>query len=511
MEIKLERTIKMERCEAIGKLRIEQERADLKQLLGLLQQEKGIDIPKRLKDLLCKLKLYESGNILEAGYNLLDKGTVLTEEYGHYEVWYLCNDEWLGSIPLSISRIIAKNGKEQRSGKKKGNWDTDVSFEKQFKFKDELTPIQFSRGEGVHNLSLMEVDALLPQQSHSSGKLVCKLDSEGFSSIELTSKVKWGHDNSTEDISLSSDWDPEEVYNLLPEIADQLGKTWDSSNGALLEAYPPDAEAELISYRRKETVLSNTSTKSAGSFENIKISDMPLRAETKRCAKSWLQNLMRKKWAESYTSIRSSLEDQKEWLNSIALNGHDLQLLEGEELLEFVDRNASNKTYWHIAALQDLIPSGVKTRSLPFTLRKSDTNPIGSISSRIGADQIVNEVCIIDRYANKKNQILTIQNICQELNVSSVSLVTLKKPEKLPDGWKYKNMGERLPENHDRHWFIKKDNDWEIWKCTTSPDFLSFKDNTVSVKTTATFTPIDYKDVPDTILEYVEGAEGMVI
>lgn len=500
----------MERCEVIGRLKVEQKRLDLKLLLERLEQKQIKELPQRLNDLLCKLQLYESGTILESGKILLDKGTVLTEEYGHYEVWYLCNDEWLGSQPVSIRRISAKNKKEQNTGKKKGNWERNIPTEKQFS-KNESIPIHFYKEEGMHNLSLMEVDAILPQQNQTQGSLFCKLNNEGYSSIEITSKVKWGHENSPENIYVDLDWKPEKVYKLLPEIAEQIGKEWDFTNEALLEDYPPEIEDELIKYKRKEHALSKIKTKSAGSFENIKIKDMKLRAGSRRCAENWLQNLMRIKWSESYTSIQDTLDDQKEWLNCVALKNYDLEPLEGEKLLEFMDRNACKKAYWHIAALHDLIPSGVKARSLAFTLRESDMDPISNISSRLGIGQSVNEVSIIDRYASKENQILTIQRICHRLNVSSVSLITLKQPESLPKGWKYISMGKKNPDNHDRYWCIKSNNRWEIWKCSTSPDFLSFENNNVSVRASATFTPLDGEDIPTSISKHLKTIEEVTI
>ncbi|UGV41773.1 hypothetical protein J7W08_05730 [Methanococcoides orientis] len=500
MEIELERSIKMERCEIIGRMVVEQERTDLKQLLVRLNEGDISDIPKRLEYLLSKLKLYESGSILEAGNELLEKGTVFSEEYGHYEIWYLLNDAWLGSRPLCIRRIQANNKKENGNKKRSDKWSKEVSPDKYYS--SDNTPAQFSK-EKVCNLSYLIPDSISQHKKYDNGHFLCKLDSDDTSSIEVSASVKWSSDNSNENFLVNIDWYSTRVYDLLSDFAENLNVAWDANNDAFLLDEPPVDENELINFQRSKVVISNIDTISGGLFETVSMKNVPLRANSNRCAKEWLQKLMINKWSNSYVSTASSLEDQKEWLASIALKDHELETVEGENLLSFMDKDSSNRAYWHVASMQDIIPSGVKVKPSPFKLNENDLDPIGSIASRLGVEQEISEFRVIDRYVIHGGHIKTIQQISQSIGAKSVSVVALKMPNSFPDTWNYFPMGHKEKMNHDRYWCVNNNGTWNVWSCTDSSDFLKTSGGNTHIEGSPTFTPLEIKDLPSLINDYL--------
>ncbi|MDW7776161.1 MAG: hypothetical protein SCH39_07500 [Methanosarcinales archaeon] len=512
MEIELKRPIQMERCEVIGRLHIEQERLDLKMILERMQSNQISEIPKRLEDLFDKLKIYKSGNVLDAGKNLLEKGTIIAEEYGHYEIWYLRNDAWLASRPMIIRRIEARNKKDNHQKQNNSNkWQHEIASDWQV-MSEQKGPVlvQFAKDKQLHNLPSLKVDALLSQQNHETGTLKCKLSSAENAKLELTAQIKWNHENIPDEVLINMEWDAGKIHELLPEMAEQLGRKWDEVYGALLEDSPPENLTEVMNFIRKNVVISNLHTKSAGIFDSIEIKDVPLRASSKRCAEKWLIKLMVNEWAKNYTPVQLCFEDQKEWINNVALKDYDLQILEDEELLNSIGRDTGGMAYWHVAALQDLVPSGVDIKPLPFTIRKSDENPIINIGYRLGNREPIYELRVIDRYIKRDNQIQLIQKICRILRAKNVGIVTLERPNNLPNNWNYIKMGAKIPENHDRYWCINKNNDWQIWKCSTSPDFIDFKDDFESIISPATFTPLDAKDVPNEIRKFLDDEQEVV-
>lgn len=512
MEIELKRPIHMERCEVIGRLHIEQKRLDLKMILERMQSNEISKIPKRLEDLFEKLHICKSGNVLDAGKNLLEKGTIIAEEYGHYEIWYLRNDAWLASRPMIIRRIEALNKKDNPKKQNNSNkWQHEIASDWQM-ISEQKGPVlvQFAKDMQLYNLPSLKVDALLPQQSHETGALKCELSNAGNAKLELTAQIKWNHENTPDEVHINMEWDAGKVHELLPQMAEQFGKKWDKVHGALLEDSPPKDLSEVMNFRRKNVVISNLHTKSAGIFDSIEIKDIPLRASSKRCAEKWFMKLMINEWAKNYTPVQTCLEDQNEWINNAALKDYDLQPLKDEELINSIGRDTGGMAYWHVAALQDLVPSGVDIKPLPFTLRKSDKNPIINIGYRLGNGQPINELRVIDRYIKKDNQIHTIQKICTILRARNVAIITLERPNNLPNDWNYIKMGAKIPENHDRYWCINKDNDWQIWKCSTSPDFLDIKDGVESIISPATFTPLEVKDVPNVIRNFLDKEREMI-
>ncbi len=504
MEIKLERSVGMECCEVIGKLKIGQERNELKQIISLLRDGKIPKLPARLWGLLIKLKLYDSGHITKAGQVLIDEGIILTEEYGHYEVCYVCNDKWLSSRPLSIRRIKAVKKQDQ----KKGDWSKEIPSGRQLPEAGQLIPVYVSNEEKTHNISLLDVKAISSNKYNAKGRLICEFSNKKHDSddgyvtggknaeIELKASFKWINNSDTEYVSVKQSWPPEKVELILSELGAQLDGKWDFNYYALLKPRPPQKESELVNYRLGEKSLGNIQSPEAGNFDTAIVKKVPLRAGSERCAKEWLHGLMKVKWKDSFISTQSSLDDQEEWLNSVALKDYDLEPLHGEELLDFLDRG-SDKSFWHVAAMQDLVPSDSRVKPLPFTLMNADSDPVGTIASRLGKHQKIEEILIVDRYVKDKRQVHTLEAIFQRLNVTNVSVVSFKDHCAYPSHWRFIDMGKKNGENHDRYWCLNNGKEQVVWKCSSSPDFIDFNGDDAFVRTGATFTPLSTEEIPE--------------
>lgn len=514
MAIKLTRALKMERCEAIGRAQLENPRPDLKIILEKIQAGTLKKPPKRLLDYFEKLGIYSNGQIFDAGEQLLLNEKIIADEYCHYEFWYVRNDPWLGTTPVALRRIEAqRNNKDNRNEKPvSGQWQHPIDNQWHV-FSENKKPVfvQVAEDNSTYRLESLDIDALLAQQYHADGNLECILDSSEGAKITLSSSVKWNHDNSLTKISVDIPWPTEKVIVLLPEIARHLNKEWDWQKAALVEDNFPSNIHELTTFKKEKISIQNLRTDNAGNFDTAEVTNVPIRAGSARCAENWLKELMRYKWSQKYTSIQTCQDDQTEWLNSIALEDYGLQPLENEVLLQAVDKNMAGKAYWHIAALQDLVPSGVKTKNLQFTLNLEDNEPIKTISSRLKEDKNFTEIRIIDRYVGEKKHIRMIDDIRRELGIKNVTLVSLEVPEELPDGWKHIQMKKRTGENHDRYWCLMNGDAPSIWKVSTSLEFLKFNNGSIKVEGPATFAPLEYTDVTAEIRDYIKANVGDII
>jgi hypothetical protein len=512
MAIKLTRALKMERCEAIGRAQLEHSRPDLKTILEKMCSGTLKEPPKRLLDYFEKLGIYSNGNILDAGEQLLLNEKILTDEYCHYEFWYIRGDPWLETTPVALRRIEAqrKNKDNRNDNAGSGQWQHQID-NCWHVFSENEKPVLVQVDDETYRLKSLDIDALLSQQNHAEGNLECILNNLEGAEIILSSSVKWKHDNNLNKISVHMPWPTEKVIILLPEIARHLKKEWDSDKAALIEDNVPSNIDELTTFKKDKISISNLRTEYAGNFDTAEITNVPIRAGSARCAENWLKELMRYKWSQKYTSVQACQDDQREWLNSIALEEYGLQPLESEMLLQAVDKNMAGKAYWHIAALQDLVPPGVKTKNLQFTLNLEDNEPIKTISSMLKENQNFTEIRIIDRYVGEKKHIRMIDDISRELGIKSVTLVSLKVPEELPDNWNHILMNRRTGENHDRYWCLMNGGNPSIWKVSTSLEFLKFNNGSIKVEGPATFVPLEYADVTSEIKNYIKASVGDII
>lgn len=508
MGIKLTRFLKLERCEVIGRVQIDYPRPDLMLILGNLESGRLQNPPERLLDYLEKLDLYRNGQVLKNGEQLISEGTISANEYCHYEIWYVRDDKWLGTIPVALRRIEAKrkNKDDKKNLKGLGQWKYKVDRCWQLS-PEEKKPVivQVAEDNSLHRLRFLDIDALLSQQSYENGKFKCVLESStDDAEIKLTSNVKWSNDNGLVDIDVSLSWPAEKVISLLPEIVRQLRKGWDDKRNAIIEEDVPGNIDELTTFKNRKIIISDFCSENDGSFDTAEITNISLRAGSSRCAVDWLKQIMRHKWSKEYTSPHVCKEDQKEWLNSVALEEYGLEPLEGEKLLQAIDKNMASEAYWHVAALQDLVPPGVKTKNLEFTLKMEDQEPILTIARNIGICQDFTELRFIDRYVNEQVHIKMIEEICLQLGIKNVTIVSINEPIGLPADWHHVKMKKKSGENHDRYWCLKNCDHLDVWKVTMSLELLTYDNGLFKVKGPATFVPLEYEDVTPEIRNYIE-------
>ena len=107
-----------------------------------------------------------------------------------------------------------------------------------------------------------------------------------------------------------------------------------------------------------------------GTFSRISIEGISLRASNPAVAREWLMKLMQHSWATRYVSREQVELEQQAWLQSPALSDMGLSPSSGEDLLNTLGRE-SGRAYWNIAAMHDLVPTGIKAK-MPFTLSKDE-------------------------------------------------------------------------------------------------------------------------------------------
>jgi len=195
--------------------------------------------------------------------------------------------------------------------------------------------------------------------------------------------------------------------------------------------------------------------------------------------------LMQHSWATRYVSREQVELEQQAWLQNPALSDMGLSPSSGKDLLNTLGRE-SGRAYWNIAAMHDLVPTGIKAK-MPFTLSKDEQLIDQKIHRHLFDRREVQKVIISDPFVKPESlpvlkRILP-KNIPVEIYSHKYDLESY-----LPLNWVHKKLPKG--DTHDRIWLIHSGKQWEYWNFSTSADQFSEKDGVIFMNKHMTIAPI---------------------
>lgn len=483
MKAIFERKLNFERKELISRIQMMQDRPDIQKILKMEPN----NLPDRLVFYLKKLDLLDNyDQLTELGERALEEGQILSEEYGQYEIWYLKDDPWFKTLPVALHRIRAGGNSQRDKQKRDSEWknsgnqsiwtmeDHDVVFP--------LLDSDTGNRTWLRSLSVEAIRSTRTEQEH--GLLHCETDDVDAPIVkcDISGNMRWSQrEKKYEKLNLERYFN-ESAKDLISDI---LVSEFDRKRNVLIVKRVPDGTEELTSFVKRQFEKHGVISEKYGTFSRIVIEDIPMRAANQYVAKEWILRLMQHTWASRHVSREQAEQDQKDWLQSQALGDMDLSSSSGEELLSVLGRE-SGPAYWNVAVMQDLIPSGIKTK-VSFTLSKGECNVDQKIRRHLFEGRSIQKIIISDGYVTPESLPVLKQMLPNSIIVQIHSF-KYKLEDALPYNWTHKNLPKG--DNHDRIWLIKSGNQWEYWNFSTSADHFVENDGGVVVNKQMTVTPI---------------------
>ena len=482
MKAIFERKLNFERKELVSRIQRMQARPDIQKIL----KNDLNDLPSRLIDYLKKLDLLNGyGQLTADGEKALKEGEIIGKEFGQFEIWYLKDDPWFETIPVALHRIKAGgNWQGDNHGKnsawnpgKNSNWcvdDQDVSY-----------PLMDSDAGNQIRIRSLSVEAIRSMRTEQEqGLLRCETEeiSEPYIKCEISGNLRWSQRrNSSDKLDLERYYNGS-AKNLLSEI---LGSEYDRVRNALIVKVVPTDTNELTSFVKRRFEKCDVVSDKHGTFSHIVVEDFPMRAANQSVAKEWLLRIMQHNWGSRYVSREQTDLEQKDWLQSQALRDMKLLPYSGENLLNVLG-SGRGPAYWNVAAMQDLIPSGVKAK-VSFTLSKDETNVDQKIKHQLFDGHEVRRVIISDGYVTPESLPVLEKILPKDIQVQIHSFKH-KLEHVLPLDWIHKNL--QKGDTHDRIWLINCRSGWEYWNFSTSTDHFYEKNEVICVNKQMTIAPI---------------------
>jgi len=299
----------------------------------------------------------------------------------------------------------------------------------------------------------------------------------------------------------------EHIPSLLEEIASNQGFSWNDVSGRACSEVPEETNAlEEFLYHSKK--LSNVSFSTFGKFKSIALANYPIMPANLDTARKWHHAWLMKRLSASFTSEAAALVLQKRYLSHPAMDTFSLSSLQGNDLYQALDRAKTPLAYWHVMSMRDLLPTRKQTHLSPITLTE-DTFDIEELICHLTRNEPVRLCLYSDRHYKTKKHSRNLDEIQKNLNAEKgLVLSTAQDDPRVPARWELKKI-EKSNENHDRYWVFQSDSRYFYWKCSTSLDFFTFKDNRCLLsESNPTFTPLDENEIPDFLIKTIHTMES---
>lgn len=483
MKAIFERKLIFERKELVSRIQMMQDRPDIQKIL-----EMELDhLPERLVSYLKKLDLLDGyGQLTEEGEQARKDGQILNEEYGQYEIWYLKDDRWFETRPVALHRIRAGGNSQRDKDKKDSGWNKPrINLEWVVEDRDVDYPLLDSDTGNQTRLCSLSVEAIRStRKEQEQGLLHCETDDihARYVKCDISGNMRWSQKKKNSDkLNLERSYH-ESAKDLLSDI---LGSEYDRERNVLIVTKVPTDTEELNSFVMSRFEKENVVSDKHGIFSRVAIENIPLRAANQSVAKEWMLRLMQQSWASRYVSREQAELEQKDWLNSQALCDLGLSSSSGEELLSVLGPEGG-PSYWNVAVMQDLIPSGIKTR-VPFTLSKGEHNVDQKIQRHLFDGREIRKIIISDGYVTTES--LPVLEYMLPKNIP-VQIYSFKHrlDGALPSNWTHKNLPKG--DTHDRIWLINSGKFWEYWNFSTSVGLFTKNEEGIVMNKQMTITPI---------------------
>lgn len=511
MQITLHRKVRAVCYQAVATIKIEQERRDIQQALEQASTD-AASLPIRLINYLEKENLLDNQVLTELGEQVRKTGLLSAAERGIYRLWYLDDDEAIGTLPLLLQRETEPVKGDYRKRTQFYNWQNpqrlgsadprhcdakdiyvvgDCEQEKKNTRDLKLEVINAGSAAQCVDMDLTFNFSLLRDKSYQA-------------SFKLEGDLPYQAKSSEKRISLCEEFDVAILAEIMPAIGASLGHIWDEEYKRM-RTEVPEHKKPRGSFITTTQSLSNLET-CYGRFEGGEVKQLPLMPTDEQVAKDWQGRWLNDLYQEAYYSEEQSNYRQQLWLSHPAIKDFKLGTKTGESLLQALDRQQNPVSFWHASAAQYLIPSNTKTPLPSIRFKKDEALEVGDLLRSLILNETVHRIIYSDRHYKSAKHKRNIQEIARLSGAVSGHIFTTDNSVKIPENW-LKTTMRNSGDNHDRYWIMMKEHKTFIWTASTSLDFIDFSNANNRVNSDVTFTQLDVKDLPDYLQKAVANVE----
>ena len=511
MQITLHRKVKAVCYQAVASIKIEQERRDIQQALEQASTD-AASLPIRLINYLEKESLLDNQVLTELGELVRKTGLLSAPERGIYRLWYLDEDEALGTWPLLLQREVEPVKGDYRKRTQFYNWQNPQRLgSDDFRHCDAKDIYVVGDGKPEKkNTKDLKVEVI---NAGSATKYVDMTLTFSFSlqhdksyqaSFKLEGDLPYQCKNSEKRISICEEFDEGILADFMPAIAESLGHVWDEKYKRMSTELP-EQKKPLASFITAKQTLSEIDT-CYGRFEKGEARQLPLMPANAQVAKDWQGRWLNDLYQEAYFSEEQGNYRQQLWLSHPAIKNFKLGAKTGASLLQALDRQQNPESFWHASAAHYLIPSNTKTPLPSIRFKKDEALEVPDLLRSLVLNETVHRIIYSDRHYKSAKHKRNMQEIARLSRAESGHIFTTDDSVKIPENW-LKTTMRNSGDNHDRYWIMMTEHKFFIWTASTSLDFIDFSDANSRVNSDVTFTQLDVKDLPDYLQKAVANDE----
>ncbi|WP_269518628.1 hypothetical protein [Alteromonas sp. BMJM2] len=506
----LESQTRVKAFHAIATLSIASKREDLQRILSADR------LPLRLREYLKKIGVYDNNSDLtEKGLELSRTGTIQLEEKGLYQFWF-CEHPLIGNQLIALQRLdaLSPNIEGKTLGKKgqartlhfiNGGAKCSV-FDKE------------SKNWKTCHTEIKDIDVISEEVMGHDATLTWNLDANNSVELKCNVKVKElknrrgnNHSNAQQneiELPLSFKGESQKSTTVVyGSVADYFEGEWIEERLSIQLPFSEkiDDFAILNACKIRDLPAEPLNIHEVGKMHIKSLKPFNIEPTDSRSDQQiWLQTWLKGYFTQRPVSPLQAEKDQLLWRSKKQLAHLDIPPIGQKEILDLLAESGRGRAYWNAAATIDLIPSQTSQQGIPLTLQSGDSVTPQRLLQHLTNDRVITRMFISDRYyrTDKQEQLLNaIANTCPGKLLTARSSETRIQPH----GWSLDFFEKSKPENHDRYWIIETSQNEQIWKVSTSLDFLRQQPNDEwEVAGYPTFTPMSRSDLPEFLLKYLE-------
>ena len=506
----LESQTRVKAFHAIATLSIASNREDLQRILNTDR------LPPRLREYLKKIGVYDNNfDLTEKGQELRRTGTIQLEEKGLYQLWF-CKHPLIGNQLIAAQRLdaLTPNIEGKTLGKKgqvrtldfiNGGAKCSV-FDKE------------SKNWKTCHTEIKDIDVISEEVMGHDATLTWNLDANNSVELKCNVKVKWPEKK--------HGGNPQNAHQHEVELPLSFKGGSQKSTTVVYDSVARHFEGEWIEERLSIQLPFSAKIDNFAILNACKIRDLPAEplnihevgkmhiksfksiniepTESKSDQQIWLQTWLKGYFTQRPVSPIQAEKDQLLWRSKKQLAHLDISPIGHREILDLLSENGREKAFWNAAATIDLIPSQSSQQGIPLTLQDGDSITPQRLLKHLTNGRNIARMFISDRYYRTNDQEQLLNAIAKSC---PGTLLTAKGKETRlrPHDWNLDFFEKNKPENHDRYWILETSQNEQIWKVSTSLDFLrQLSKDEWTVVGYPTFTPMARNELPEFLITHLE-------
>ncbi|PVZ68912.1 hypothetical protein [Pelagibaculum spongiae] len=511
MRIKLKRQVTAICYQAVASVDVEQERLDVQKALEQVKSDFK-RLPLRLVSYLEKEHLIENQQLTAEGEETYQTGRLASRERGIYRIWYLDNDEALGTRPLMLQREAepVKGSYQQRSNFY--HWPETERVSSDDSRHTESDEIFVIAGDKEYKKNIKNLNIEVINSGERTKKVTLDLEFEVSLRKDrtYTAGFKLGGDlplfinNKQRSVAISEEYAVDLHCDFMNEVSSYLETEWDEQHQRMLSG-APDNKRSLSSFTHPKLKLEEIDTPYGG-FDSGEVWQLPLMPEDRHEAEEWQKKWLNELYREDYFSSVQAQYRQQIWLSHPAVKHYELLVKSGKELLDCLDRQLNPVSFWHASAANYLIPQGAKSALPSIRLNKDDILEVSDLLRYLTLSEPVESIIYSDRHYKSSKHRRNMSELARLSGASFGRIFTTDTSVKLPSDWQ-RTVIKSGKDNHDRYWILTTTSRHFIWTTTTSLDFIDFSVDESKVLSPVTFTQIKQNDLPEYLQEALPNHE----